>query len=309
MKLAFLFAGQGSQKVGMGADLYHHFPEVKALYDQTQCEFDLEEISFNGPDTQLNQTKYAQASILMVSYAIAKVLECEGIVPDVVAGLSLGEYSALTYAQSMTLQEGIDITTKRGQLMQQALPLNSTGMAAVIGGDVDLIEKILDSLADQGCCEIANYNCPGQIVITGDLSTLALATERLKEAGIRRIIPLNVSGAFHSSLLDNASLQLKEVLEMYTLKTPTIPVVYNVSGGYSDEPVVDLLVNQIKSSVRFWQSIETMIADGVDTFIEIGPGTALKGFVRKINTEVEVYSVSDLVSLNEVLGAKQWKEK
>lgn len=303
MKIGFLFAGQGSQKVGMGADLYARYDSAKEIYDNLNLDFDIKQLCFEGPAEKLNDTAYAQSCIVATSMAIANILVAHGIQPAYTAGLSLGEYSALTFAGAMSVADACAIVRQRGRIMAAALPAGTTKMVAVMAMDEKLIMKACEAVTDVGVCSIANYNAPGQIVITGENRAVDAVIELLKEKGLRRAIPLNVSGAFHSPLLTDASLQLKAVLDNYDIKQPRLPVVYNVTGTEGNQPVVDLLVQQIKSSVRFMQSVEYMISQGVDTFVEIGPGNSLAGFVRRINRDIPVYTVEDISSLNKALEA------
>ncbi len=304
MKIAFLFAGQGSQYVGMGKDLYEQYEQAKEVFDQVQFDFDLKEVCFEDTQGVLNETKYTQPAIYTVSLAIANVLRSKNIIADYCAGLSLGEYSALAYANVFDISQGAQIVSKRGTIMNDALPANTSGMSAVLNMDAKTIKSICDCVTHESkeIVQIANYNCPGQIVITGSTKGIALASEKLTQLKAR-IIPLKVSGAFHSSLLENASHQLLEVLNQYEFNKPTIPVVFNVSGNVEYEDITSLLKRQICSSVYFMQSIQNMIEQGVDTFIEIGPGKTLSGFVKKISKEVKVYNVQDVSSLKETMEA------
>lgn len=299
MKIGFCFAGQGSQYPSMGKDLYESDEDVRALYDAFP---EIRDLCFTENEL-LNQTAYAQKAILLTSYAIAIVLRKKGIEPDYVNGLSLGEYSALTFAGVWSIEDAIQIVTERGQIMQNALPLGTTKMAAVIGMDRTAILSCLEDIS--GVCEIANYNCPGQIVITGELTSVDEASLKLLDAGAKRVIPLNVSGAFHCSLLKDASYQLRKVLDCYTPAHPKYKVIFNTTAQEQTAPINDLLQKQIYSSVYFEDSIRYMLSQGVDTFIEIGPGRALTGFIKKIDRALTVYTLNDLESIhNCVLGLK-----
>ncbi|MBM6797526.1 ACP S-malonyltransferase [Coprobacillus cateniformis] len=300
MKIGFIFAGQGAQYVGMGKELYDHFPEAKAVYDQAQIDIDVKKVCFEGPEDILNETSYAQPCILTTSLAIAKVVEAHGIKPDYVAGLSLGEYSALAYANAMSISDAIKIVRARGQIMSEALPAGTTSMAAVLAMEAKKIQEVIEDIDG---VTIANYNCPGQIAITGYKEAVEVASEKLKEAGAKRVIPLKVSGAFHSPLLEAASQKLKIELGKYDLNVPEIPVVYNISGQEENGNLIDILTKQIKSSVYFYQSLQYMIGQGVEAFIEIGPGKALSAFVKKTDRNIPVYSVDSIESLNKMLGA------
>lgn len=299
MKIGFCFAGQGSQYPSMGKDLYESDEDVRALYDAFP---EIRDLCFTENEL-LNQTAYAQKAILLTSYAIAIVLRKKGIEPDYVNGLSLGEYSALTFSGVWSIEDAIQIVTERGQIMQNALPLGTTKMAAVIGMDRAAILSCLENIP--GVCEIANYNCPGQIVITGELASVDEASLKLLDAGAKRVIPLNVSGAFHCSLLKDASYQLRKVLDCYTPALPKYKVIFNSTAQEQTAPINDLLQKQIYSSVYFEDSIRYMLSQGVDTFIEIGPGRALTGFIKKIDRALTVYTLNDLESIhNCVLGLK-----
>lgn len=303
MKIGFIFAGQGAQYVGMGKEFYAQYEEARNVFDGVNVDFTLKNVCFEGPKDMLDDTAYAQCCILTTSMAIAEVIKAHGITPDYVAGLSLGEYSALCFAGAMNVNDAANIVRQRGKLMANALPKGTTSMAAVLNCDEAVILEVCNEVSNIGVCQIANYNCPGQIVITGEKDAVAKASELLLEKGARRVVPLNVSGAFHSSLLEDASKQLHEVLSKYELKKPSIPVVYNISGKEEDAPLIDIMTKQIKNSVYFMQSIEYMIANGVEAFVEIGPGSSLSSFVRKVNREIPVYSVDSQESLEKMLGA------
>lgn len=299
MKIAFLFAGQGAQYVGMGKDLYEANELVKAMYDSIHLDFDVKDVCFNGPKEVLDDTRYTQAAIFMHSMACASLLREYGIMPSAVAGLSLGEYSALCFANAFSLEDGAHIVGIRGQLMADALPQGTTSMAAVLMLDENLILEACQEVKHIGVCEIANYNCPGQIVITGDKEAVEQASKLCLEKGARKVIPLQVSGAFHSSLLEQASRRLETVLKGYQLQTPSIPVYHNVSGTPLEEDLVTILGKQICHSVYFTQTINNMLKDGIDVFVEVGPGKTISGFVKKITKgkDVKILHVEDQASL------------
>ena len=289
MKIGFCFAGQGAQAVGMGEDFYNEFEMAKEIFNKYE---DIKELCFKDQDNLLNQTAYAQKAMLLVSYIIASLLKDKGIEPEYACGLSLGEYSALAFANVWNLDDAIKIVSERGKIMQNALPLGTTKMAAIIGLDR---ETILNEIKDiKGVCEIANYNCPGQIVISGDNEAIDIACQKLLEKKARRALPLNVSGAFHSSLLNDASKELRKVLDTFSANNPVYKIVYNVSAKEESRPLYDILEEQICHSVYFEDSIRYMIDKGVDTFVEIGPGRTLTGFIKKIDKDVTVYNVTDL---------------
>ncbi len=297
MKIAFLFAGQGSQAVGMGKDFYDKYDVVKNIYDQFP---EIRDLCFNGPAEVLNQTEYAQKAMLLTSYSLAMLAKENNIIPEYVCGLSLGEYSALAFSNAWKLDDAIEIIKNRGKIMQNALPLGTTKMAAVIGMDREKILEIIKGV--DGICEIANYNCTGQIVITGDNKGVDNAMPLLQEAGAKRVIPLNVSGAFHSSLLIPASKELRKVLDKFENKTPDYKVVYNVSGKEESKNLNDLLEKQICNSVYFEDTLKYLKDSGVDTFVEIGPGKTLSGFVRKTLTDVKSYAITDIESFEKTLS-------
>lgn len=305
MKTAFLFSGQGAQYLGMGRELYDKYACARNIFDHVNVDFDVKRLCFEGPQEQLDDTQYAQACIFIMSMACAEVLREHGIVADVCAGLSLGEYSAFAYGGTFSIQDGTAIVRERGKLMANALPLGTTSMAAVLMLDETHIKAACKEVRDIGVCEIANYNCPGQIVITGDYKAVAAAGEHCIAKGARRVIPLQVSGAFHSSLLNKAGEQLRRVLANYELRPSAIPVYNNISGRIEKGAIIDILSKQISSSVYFEQTIEHMLEDGVRTFIEVGPGKAVSGFVKKCTKgmDVKVLHVEDIKSLTETLEA------
>lgn len=296
MKIAFLFAGQGVQKVGMADD----FLKEKAFNDIfSKIDVNIQNLVKNGPDELLNETENAQSGILGVSLGIANILKSRGIDCEYSAGLSLGEYSALTYAGVFTVDEAIEIVKERSRIMSKALEGKDTGMTAVLNSNVEKIQEVMGNLPN---LEIANYNSPKQIVITGSNTSIKSASEIFKENKIRTI-PLNVSGAFHSSYLKNASDEFYEFLNRYKLKVMKNRVVFNSIGmEIEDEDIRDLLKRQMHSSVRFMQSIYYMIDKGIDVFIEIGPGKVLSSFVSQINSELSVYNVSSMEDIERVVN-------
>lgn len=300
-KVAFIFPGQGAQTAGMGRDFYEQTETGKKVFDRASelLGFSMPELCFEKND-RLDITEYTQAAMVTTSIAMMKVLmEQTGIRPDVAAGLSLGEYCALAAAGVMSWEDAITTVRQRGILMQEAVPAGIGSMAAVLALDGEVIEKVLSDIED---VQIANYNCPGQIVISGKKEAVDLAGTKLKEAGAKRVIPLNVSGPFHSEMLVGAGEKLGKVLESVTVKTPVIPYVANVTAQYvtAAEEVKPLLTKQVSSSVRWQQSVETMLADGVDTFVEIGPGKTLTGFMKKITRDVTVFNIEKIEDLEKL---------
>ncbi len=299
-KIAFIFPGQGAQYAGMGRDLYENIPVCREMIDLASqaSGVSMPELLFEEND-RLNVTEYTQIAMLAVSVAALKALEEKGIHADVAAGLSLGEYGALVAAGVLTAEDAFALVRKRGIFMQEAVP-EGGAMAAVLGSDAETIERICRET--EGQVSVANYNCPGQIVITGEESAVAAAGEALKAAGAKRVLPLKVSGPFHSPMLKKASEQLKEALTDVELHEMKIPYLTNVTGDYVKDisEVKELLETQVCASVRWQQSVEKMIADGVDTFVEIGPGRTLTGFLRKIDRSVKGYNVDKLEDLEKV---------
>ena len=290
-KLAFIFPGQGAQKAGMGKDFYENSEAARSFFDQAQkiLDFDLKEMCF-GEHEELNLTEYTQPCMVSVCLAIVQELKKRGINPDITAGLSLGEYAAVAAAGGMNELDAIKLVRRRGILMQSTVPAGEGAMAAVLGLDAKKIEEILESFENVW---IANYNCPGQLVITGEKSAVETAGSSLKEAGTKRVILLNVSGPFHSPMMETAGQQLARVLENVRLNQPVIPYVSNVTADFVGETgeIKDLLIRQVSSPVRWQQSVEKLIAAGVDTFVEIGPGKTLSGFIRRIDRNVKCFNV------------------
>lgn len=308
-RIAFIYPGQGAQVCGMGQDFYEQTETGKKVFDLATeiLGFSLPELCFEKND-RLDITEYTQAAMVTTSIAMTKVLEENGVKPDVTAGLSLGEYCALYAAGVMSEKDAIATVRQRGILMQEAVPVGQGAMAAVLAMDASAIEEVI---ADIDGVQIANYNCPGQIVISGKKEAVETACEKLKEAGAKRTIMLNVSGPFHSKMLTGAGEKLGEVLASVEVHKPQIPYVANVTAAYVTEAdeVKPFLTKQVSSSVRWQQSVETMLADGVDTFIEIGPGKTLAGFMRKIDRSAKVYNVEKLEDVQKVVEALSAQEE
>ena len=303
-KTAVIFPGQGAQYVGMAQDFYDNFEDSKNVFDEADevLDIELKKICFEEND-DINKTEYTQPAMVAAEVAIYEHLKNAGLKADVFAGLSLGEYSALVAAGAMTLADVIKTVRRRGILMQNEEPLGMGGMAAVIAMDADKIAEICENTP--GKVQIANYNCPGQIVISGEAEAVKAASAALAEAGAKRVIPLNVSGPFHSQMLVPAGEKLYDFLQGVDVAEGFAPYYCNADAEEITDAskVKELLKRQVYSSVRWQQTIENMIADGVDTFIEVGPGKTLTGFMKKINREVKsinIATVDDLAKLEEL---------
>lgn len=300
-KTAFIFPGQGAQYAGMGKDFYEQLPVCRDVIDKASkaSGLDIPALCFEENE-KLHITEYTQIAMLAVETAMLRALEERGGYSQVNAGLSLGEYGALIASGVMSEEDAFRVVRKRGIYMQEAVPKGGA-MAAVMGAEAPLIEEVCEKT--EGIVSIANYNCPGQIVITGEEAAVARAGENLKTAGARRIVPLKVSGPFHSQMLTGAGEKLGEVLENVEIKEFSVPYVTNVTAQYVTEPskVKELLVQQVSSSVRWQQCVERMITDGVDTFVEIGPGKTLTGFMRKINRNVKVLNIEKIEDLDKAV--------
>lgn len=300
-KIAFVFPGQGAQKAGMGKDFYENSGIAKSIFDEASkaLSLDMKELCFEKND-RLDQTEYTQAALVTTCLAMTRCLEDKGLHADVTAGLSLGEYCALAVAGGIDDIDAIRLVRKRGQFMEHAVPKGEGAMAAVLGLSADKILEIIEKTED---VYVANYNCPGQIVITGAKAAVEGVQDALKEAGAKRVLMLNVSGPFHSPLLAKAGDEMKELLEKTDLHELRIPYVTNVSAEYVRDikNTKLLLAEQVCNSVLWEPSVKNMIADGVDTFIEIGPGKTLAGFIKKINKEVKIYNVSTWEDMDKVV--------
>ncbi len=301
-KLVFMFPGQGSQYVGMGKEFYDTIPACKKVYDLASeaSGLDIPGLCFEEND-KINITEYTQIAMLATEAAILTALKEEGITPDVTAGLSLGEYGALIASNVMDMKDAFSVVRKRGIYMQKAVPTGGA-MSAVLGLDAEVIEGVCEKT--EGIVSIANYNCPGQIVITGEKAAVDAAWEALKAAGAKRIVPLKVSGPFHSQMLSGAGEKLGEALKDVKIAYEFIPYLANVTADYVTKAsdVKPLLTKQVASSVRWQQTVERLIADGADEFLEIGPGKTLTGFMRKINRDVKVNNIDKLEDFKNYVG-------
>lgn len=300
-KIAFMFPGQGAQYIGMGKDFYDAVPESRRMFELASeaSGLDVAALCFEENEN-INITEYTQIAMLAAEAAMLKAVEERGIKPDVTAGLSLGEYGALAASGVMSEADIFKVVRKRGLYMQEAVPTGGA-MTAVLGLDADVIEKICEETP--GIVSIANYNCPGQIVITGEEAAVSNAAKALAQAGAKRCVPLKVSGPFHSKLLTGAGEKLGKVLADVEIREIEVPYLANVTADYVTDKgqVKELLEKQVSSSVRWQQTIERMLADGVDTFIEIGPGKTLSGFMRKINRDVNTINIEKLEDLEKLV--------
>ena len=298
MKIAFVFPGQGSQYVGMGKDIYEHYPVAKEVFQQASdaLGYNVAELCFNGPVEELNRTFRTQPCILTVSSALNSVLKEKGIQPSIVAGHSLGEYSALVAAEVISLEDSVSLTEKRGRFMQEAVPEGKGLMAAILGLDREKVDEICNSLIS-GYAAAANYNCPGQIVIAGEKTAVEEAIELCKSAGAKRAIALAVSVPSHCKLMNGASERLGELLRTIELKDPFIPLVNNADAKFlkTAEEIKPSLIRQLNRPLLWEDSIKAIYASGIDTFIEVGPGKVLTGLIKRIVPEAKISSADSLI--------------
>lgn len=304
-KIAFVFPGQGSQKVGMGRDVYEQYDQAKDIFEQADEALDekLSDLIFTGPEEELKLTYHTQPALLTTSIALLTIFAEQGIKPDYVAGHSLGEYSALVAAGVLSFEDAVRAVRARGQFMDAAVPAGEGAMAAVLGAEREALQQCCEEIEASGeLVQLANLNCPGQIVVSGTAAGVQQVVERGKAFGARRVIPLEVSGPFHSRLMEPAAKQLAEVLDQLTWQTPQVPLVANVTAEQVNDvaEIKQLLEAQVYSAVLWEDSIKWMIAQGVSTFFEIGSGQVLSGLIKKIDRNVKVYSIHNEATLKEV---------
>lgn len=307
MNIAFIFPGQGSQYIGMGKELVENFPLAAEIMEKANeiLELDLAGLCFNGPAEELNLTENTQPAIYTISYMVTRLLNEEGIYPLLAAGHSLGEYSALAAAGVFSFEEGLRLVRQRGILMNRAVPDNQGSMAAIIGLEDKIVQEICQEV--NGICEIANYNSPGQIVISGEREAVEAACQLAEDKGARRTVGLKVSGPFHSSLMKRAAEDFANIIGEIEFKKPAFPVVSNVTADFVEEPeeIKGLLIKQISSSVRWVESIKLIQAQGVNTFIEAGPGKVLRGLMRRIDSSLTTYNIDDPETMQDFLNNYQ----
>lgn len=306
-KIAFVFPGQGAQAVGMGKDVYDALPNSRAVFEKGDevLGFPLSKLVFEGPDSELKQTVNTQPALVTTSVAYLEELNKHGLKPDYVAGHSLGEYSALVASGVLSYEDAVSLVRLRGRFMEEAVPGGQGAMAAVLGAEREALAELCNNISAEGNpVELANVNCPGQIVVSGSLEGVNAVVQRVKEAGGKRAIPLEVSGPFHSSLMKEAAERLAAELKSVTFNAPSVPVIANVTASPVTDPeeIRGLLVRQVFSPVLWQDSVEWLIAAGVDTFVEIGSGSVLAGLIRKIDKNVKVININSLESIQTVNG-------
>lgn len=308
----FLFPGQGSQYVGMGKDFYGNYPAVREIFEQASdlLGIDFKQLCFSGPESTLIQTENVQPSVTLINAACFKVLKEEGISPLASAGHSLGEYSALFASDAIDFAALMKLTGERGKFMKEAADKTPGGMIAVMGSEIEKVREVCKKAEDDNCfVEIANYNSPRQVILTGRKGDLERATELLKKEGIKLIVPLKVSGPWHSRLMLEASIKMEGILKEQGIRKPLIPVIANATGDYESEPeeIKKNLIDQIKSPVLWVNSMERFIKDGYTDFIEAGPKSVLSGLMKEINKGAKIFNVENTVSLRKLFEGMQQK--
>lgn len=311
MKIGFLFAGQGSQHAGMGKDLYESEPLFRETFDNLSLDFDVKECCFTDAEGKIGQTRYTQPCMVAFAVGVTKVLKSKGIIPSIAAGLSLGEYSALYSAGVFDENQVVSLVAYRGKSMEEAVSGRETGMIAVMNLDREIIKECCKQAQEEfsdsefNIAEVANYNTPIQVTVAGDKKCIERAGELMLERGAKRIVPVAVSGPFHTSLMKPAGDKLAERFKNEQFGKMEHPVVFNATGKELEagKTIPEMLEIQVQSSVYFEDSIRYMIENGVDTFVEIGPGKTLSGFVKKVSRDVATYNVEDVESLNKTIEA------
>ncbi len=306
-KIGFIFPGQGSQYIGMGEELYKFSPAFRQILNKADevLERELSKLCFTGPEEALKETINTQLAVLSVSVGCFELLKNKGIYPDIVAGHSLGEYTALVAAGTLSFPQALELVRKRGEFMQEAAARYPGAMLAIIGAKESTVEEVLRKVRVAGTVSIANFNCPGQLVISGEITVIQQVKTLLLKAGARRAVMLPVSGAFHSPLMKMAQNKLRQEIASLTINPPQIPVIANVTADCVSTPekIKELLIEQIASPVLWENSLRKMVACGVDIFIEVGPGKVLTGLVRRTIPAAECLNVEDKVSLEKTLAA------
>lgn len=311
-KVAFIFPGQGAQYVGMGKDVYEKYPKAAEVFEKANesLGFDIKKMCFEGPEDDLGKTENTQPAILTTCVALLKVIEDAGIEADITAGLSLGEYASLVYGGAIEFEDAVKLVNKRGKYMQEAVPIGKGTMAAIIGLERVQVDEVVKEASKVGIVEGANYNCPGQIVISGEIAAIEKAIELANEKGAKRALKLSVSAPFHCKMLEPAGIKLNQELENINIKQLNKGVIANVNAKYVEDEknIKELLTKQVSTSVLWEDTIQHMLKDGVETFIEIGPGKSLTGFTKKIlrnhkeyKDRVKTYNVEDVKSLEELI--------
>lgn len=303
--IAFVFPGQGAQYAGMGKEMAQAFPEANEVFARADASlgFSLSELCWDGPDEVLRQTENTQPAILATSYACLAVLHIRGLDPAMAAGLSLGEYTALVCADALAFEDALPVVRRRGQLMQEAAAGRRTAMAAILGLDAQTVKRVCQEAAAHGVVEPSSFNSPGQVVIAGEEAAVLAGITLAKAAGARRAVLLPVSAPFHTTLMRPAADRLAPLVQQVPLRPARIPVISNVTAQPVQEPeeIRGLLIAQVASPVRWEESVQTMLAAGVKTLVEVGPGTSLSGLIRKTVPQVTVAHVEDRASLDEAM--------